>query len=166
MITPLELLYIKNLHKGKDDTKTLAAKIGINQSMLYDIEAGRRNLTKDIFNKIIKYYNVTYNDRQSVYDEAYDLTLELFSYLISFEKPKLIKRYDEMYDRVSGYKNSKAFVFYYLIEAINENATDDILTEEYLLQCKDFINIYDNNVIFIYCILWCFIKTLPADYKI
>ena len=166
MITPLELLYIKNLHKDRDDTKTLATKIGVNQSMLYDIEAGRRNLTKDIFNKIIKYYNVNYNDRQSVYDEAYDLTLELFSYLISFEKPKLIKRYDEMYDRVSGYKNSKAFVFYYLIEAINENATDDILTEEYLLQCKDFINIYDNNVVFIYCILWCFIKTLPADYKI
>ena len=78
MITQLELLYIKNLHKDRDDTKTLAAKIGINQSMLYDIEAGRRNLTQDIFNKIIKCYNVTYNDRKSIYDEAYNLTLELF----------------------------------------------------------------------------------------
>ena len=87
MVTLLELLYIKKLHKDKDDIKTLASKIGINQSMLYDIEAGRRNLTKDIFNKIIKYYNVTYNDRQSIYDEAYKLTLELFSYIISFEKP-------------------------------------------------------------------------------
>ena len=108
MITPLELLYIKNLHKGKDDTKTLASKIGINQSMLYDIEAGRRNLTQDIFNKIIKYYNVTYNDRQSIYDEAYNLTLEFFSYLISFEKPKLFERYDEMHNRIEMYQHSKA----------------------------------------------------------
>ena len=118
MITPLELLYIKNLHKGKDDTKTLAAKIGVNQYMLYDIEAGRRNLTKDVFNKIINYYNVTYDDRQSVYDEAYNLTLELFSYLISFEKPKLFERYDEMHNRIEMYKHSKAFIFYDLIQAI------------------------------------------------
>ena len=96
MITQLELLYIKNLHKGRDDTKTLASKIGIHQSMLYDIEAGRRNLTQDIFNKIIKYYNVTYNNRQSIYDEAYNLTLELFSYVISFDYDALNKRYDEI----------------------------------------------------------------------
>ena len=115
MVTLLELLYIKKLHKGKDDTKTLATKIGVNRYLLYDIEAGRRNLTKDIFNKIIKYYNVTYDDRQSIYDEAYNLTLELFSYLISFEKPKLFERYDEMHNRIEMYKHSKAFIFYDLI---------------------------------------------------
>ena len=158
MITPLELLYIKNLHKGRDDTKTLAAKIGINQSMLYDIEAGRRNLTKDIFNKIIKYYNVTYNDRQSIYDEAYNLTLELFSYLISFEKPKLFERYDEMHNRIEMYKHSKAFIFYDLIQAIRNKEINNDIRTQYVLNCKDFIDVYDNNIIFIYSILLCFSK--------
>ena len=158
MITPLELLYIKNLHKGKDDTKTLAAKIGVNQYMLYDIEAGRRNLTKDVFNKIINYYNVTYDDRQSVYDEAYNLTLELFSYLISFEKPKFIKRYDEMHNRIEMYKHSKAFIFYDLIQAIRNKEINNDIRTQYVLNCKDFIDVYDNNIIFIYSILLCFSK--------
>ena len=165
MITFLELLYIKNLHKGKDDTKTLAAKIGINQSMLYDIEAGRRNLTQDIFNKIIKHYNVTYNDRQSIYDEAYNLTLELFSYLISFEKPKLFERYDEMYDRIEMYQHSKAFIFYDLIQAIRNKENNDEYRKQYLLRCKGYIDVFDNNVIFIYCNLWSFATDLPYNYK-
>ena len=165
MITQLELLYIKNLHKGKDDTKTLASKIGINQSMLYDIEAGRRNLTKDIFNKIIKYYNVTYDDRQSVYDEAYNLTLELFSYLISFEKPRLFERYDEMYDRIEMYQHSKAFIFYDLIQAIRNKENNDEHRKQYLLRCEDYIDVFDNNVIFIYCNLWAFVTDLPYNYK-
>lgn len=165
MITQLELLYIKNLHKGKDDTKTLASKIGINQSTLYDIEAGRRNLTKDIFSKIIKYYNVTYDDRQSIYDEAYNLTLELFSYLISFEKPRLFERYDEMYDRIEIYQHSKAFIFYDLIQAIRNKENNDEYRRQYLLRCKDYIDVFDNNVIFIYCNLWAFVTDLPYNYK-
>lgn len=160
MITPLELLYIKNLHKGKDDTKTLAAKIGVNQYMLYDIEAGRRNLTKDVFNKIINYYNVTYDDRQSVYDEAYNLTLELFSYLISFEKPKLFERYDEMHVRIEMYQHSKAFIFYDLIQAIRNKETNNDIRAQHVLKCKNFIDAYDNNIIFVYSILLCFSKDI------
>ena len=160
MITNLELLYIKNLHKNSDDTKTLASKIGINQSMLYDIEAGRRNLTKDIFNKIIKYYNVTYNDRQSIYDEAYKLTLELFSYIISFEKPKMYERYDEMHDRIEMYQHSKAFIFYDLIQAIRNKENNNDIRAQYVLNCKDFIEVYDNNIIFVYSILLCFSKDI------
>lgn len=160
MITQLELLYIKNLHKGKDDTKTLAAKIGVNQYMLYDIEAGRRNLTKDVFNKIINYYNVTYDDRQSVYDEAYNLTLELFSYLISFEKPKLFERYDEMHDRIEMYQHSKAFIFYDLIQAIRNKETNNDIRAQHVLKCKNFIDAYDNNIIFVYSILLCFSKNI------
>ena len=160
MITQLELLYIKNLHKDRDDTKTLAAKIGVNQSMLYDIEAGRRNLTQDIFNKIIKCYNVTYNDRQSIYDEAYNLTLELFSYLISFDKPKLFERYDEMHDRIEMYQHSKAFIFYDLIQAIRNKEINNDIRAQYVLNCKDFIDVYDNNIIFIYSILLCFSKDI------
>ena len=165
MVTLLELLYIKNLHNGKDYTKTLAAKIGINQSMLYDIEAGRRNLTQDIFNKIINYYNVTYDDRRSIYDEAYNLTLELFSYLISFEKPKLFERYDEMHDRIEMYQHSKAFIFYDLIQAIRNKENNDEYRKQYLLKCKEYIDVFDNNVIFIYCNLWSFVTDLPYNYK-
>ena len=158
MITPLELLYINNLHKGKDDTKTLASKIGINQSMLYDIEAGRRNLTQDIFNKIIKYYNVTYNDRQSIYDEAYNLTLELFSYIITYEDDKLEDLYDSYNSQIKSYHNTKAFILCDLIEAIRNKYDNDDIVEQQLLNCRDFLDIYDNNLIFIYCILWCFTK--------
>ena len=158
MVTLLELLYIKKLHKGKDDTKTLATKIGVNRYLLYDIEAGRRNLTKEVFNKIIKYYNVTYDDRQSIYDEAYNLTLELFSYLISFEKPKLFERYDEMHDRIEMYQHSKAFIFYDLIQAIRNKEINNDIRAQYVLNCKDFIDVYDNNIIFIYSILLCFSK--------
>ena len=165
MITQLELLYIKNLHKGKDDTKTLAAKIGVNQSMLYDIEAGRRNLTKDIFNKITNYYNVTYDDRQSVYDEAYNLTLELFSYIISFDYDALNKRYDEMIKCIGLFKDSKAFVFYDLIEAIKMESVNKKIMAEHLIVCKDYLDLYDNNIVFIYSILWTFTKRLSYDYK-
>lgn len=160
MVTLLELLYIKKLHKDKDDIKTLASKIGINQSMLYDIESGRRNLTKDIFNKIIKYYNVTYNDRQSIYDEAYKLTLELFSYIISFEKPKMYERYDEMHDRIEMYQHSKAFIFYDVIQAIRNKENNNDIRAQYVLNCKDFIEVYDNNIIFVYSILLCFSKDI------
>ena len=165
MITQLELLQIKNLHKGKDDTKTLAAKIGVNQSMLYDIEAGRRNLTKDIFNKITNYYNVTYDDRQSVYDEAYNLTLELFSYIISFDYDALNKRYDEMIKCIGLFKDSKAFVFYDLIEAIKMESVNKKIMAEHLIVCKDYLDLYDNNIVFIYSILWTFTKRLSYDYK-
>ena len=165
MITQLELLYIKNLHKGKDDTKTLASKIGINQSMLYDIEAGRRNLTKDIFNKIIKYYNVTYDDRQSIYDEAYNLTLELFSYVISFDYDALNKRYEEMAKCINLFKNSKAFIFYDLIEAIKAESENKKIMSEHLIICKNYLDLYDNNIIFIYSILWVFTKRLSYDYR-
>ena len=158
MVTLLELLYIKKLHKGKDDTKTLATKIGVNRYLLYDIEAGRRNLTKEVFNRIIKYYNVTYDDRQSIYDEAYNLTLELFSYLISFEKPKLFERYDEMHDRIEMYQHSKAFIFYDLIQAIRNKEINNDIRAQYVLNCNDFIDVYDNNIIFIYSILLCFSK--------
>ena len=165
MITPLELLYIKNLHKGKDDTKTLAAKIGVNQYMLYDIEAGRRNLTKDVFNKIINYYNVTYDDRQSVYDEAYNLTLELFSYIITFDYGTLNKRYDESLNRINLFKDSKAFIFYDLIKAIKMEHENKNIMSEHLNICKDYLDLYDNNIIFIYSILWSFTKRLSYDYK-
>ena len=158
MITQLELLYIKNLHKDRDDTKTLAAKIGVNQSMLYDIEAGRRNLTKDIFNKIINYYNVTYDDRQSIYDEAYNLTLELFSYIITYEDDKLEDLYDSYNSQIKSYHNTKAFILCDLIEAIRNKYDNDDIVEQQLLNCRDFLDIYDNNLIFIYCILWCFTK--------
>lgn len=164
MITKLELLYIKNLHKGKDDTKTLAAKIGVNQSMLYDIEAGRRNLTKDIFNKIINYYNVTYDNRQFVYDEAYNLTLELFSYIITCQRPKLETIYDEKLKIIESYQNSKGFIFYDLIQAIRNKEKNNDSRTQYLLKCEDFIDSYDNNVIFIYCNLWAFSKIMTTDY--
>ena len=165
MITPLELLYIKNLHKSKDDTKTLAAKIGVNQSMLYDIEAGRRNLTQDIFNKIIKYYNVNYDDRQSIYDEAYNLTLELFSYIITYEDDKLDDLYDRYKSQIESYHNTKAFILCDLIEAIRNKYDNDDIVEQQLLNCCDFLDVYDNNLIFIYCILWCFTKDVYKETK-
>ena len=165
MITYLELLYIKNLHNGKDDTKTLASKIGINQSMLYDIEAGRRNLTKDIFNKITNYYNVTYDNRRSIYDEAYNLTLELFSYIITYEDVKLDDLYDRYKSQIESYHNTKAFILCDLIEAIRNKYDNDDIVEQQLLNCRDFLDVYDNNLIFIYCILWCFTKDVYKETK-
>lgn len=165
MITDLELLYIKNLHNGKDDTKTLASKIGINQSMLYDIEAGRRNLTKDIFNKITNYYNVTYDNRRSIYDEAYNLTLELFSYIITYEDDKLDDLYDRYKSQIESYHNTKAFILCDLIEAIRNKYDNDDIVEQQLLNCCDFLDVYDNNLIFIYCILWCFTKDVYKETK-
>ena len=148
MITDLELLYIKNLHKNRDDTKTLASKIGVNQSMLYDIEAGRRNLTKDIFNKIASYYNVIYDNKRSIYDEAYNLTLELFSYIITFDYGTLNKRYDESLNRINLFKDSKAFIFYDLIKAIKMEHENKNIMSEHLNICKDYLDLYDNNIIF------------------
>ena len=165
MITNLELLYIKNLHNCKDDTKTLASKIGINQSMLYDIEAGRRNLTQDIFNKITNYYNVTYDNRRSIYDEAYNLTLELFSYIITYEDDKLDDLYDRYKSKIESYHNTKAFILCDLIEAIRNKYDNDDIVEQQLLNCRDFLDVYDNNLIFIYCILWCFTKNVDEHTK-
>ena len=165
MITDLELLYIKNLHKNRDDIKTLASKIGVNQSMLYDIEAGRRNLTKDIFNKITSYYNVIYDNRRSIYDEAYNLTLELFSYIITYEDDKLNDLYERYKSLIESYHNTKAFVLCDLIEAIRNKYDNDDIVEQQLLNCRDFLEVYDNNLIFIYCILWCFTKDVYKETK-
>ena len=165
MITDLELLYIKNLHKNRDDAKTLASKIGVNQSMLYDIEAGRRNLTKDIFNKIASYYNVIYDNKRSIYDEAYNLTLELFSYIITYEDDKLNDLYERYKSRIESYHNTKAFVLCDLIEAIRNKYDNDDIVEQQLLNCRDFLEVYDNNLIFIYCILWCFTKDVYKETK-
>ena len=146
-------------------TKTLASKIGINQSMLYDIEAGRRNLTQDIFNKITNYYNVTYDNRRSIYDEAYNLTLELFSYIITYEDDKLDDLYDRYKSKIESYHNTKAFILCDLIEAIRNKYDNDDIVEQQLLNCRDFLDVYDNNLIFIYCILWCFTKNVDEHTK-
>ena len=133
--------------------------------MLYDIEAGRRNLTKDIFNKITNYYNVTYDNRRSIYDEAYNLTLELFSYIITYEDDKLDDLYDRYKSQIESYHNTKAFILCDLIEAIRNKYDNDDIVEQQLLNCCDFLDVYDNNLIFIYCILWCFTKDVYKETK-
>ena len=166
MITQLELLYIKKLHKDKDDIKTLANKIGVNQSLLYDIESGRRSLSVDLFNKILTYYGANYDDSEKLSKEAYDLVLELFSYIIAFEKPNLYKRYDEIKERLEIYKHSKAFIYVDLIEALNDRDNDDQNIIKHLEEASNYLDNYDNNIIFIYAILWAFSKQIDEDIEL
>ena len=78
-VTKVELFYYVQLRKqAGDSVQNLAKNINVNYSLLYDIEAGRRSLNHDTFNKILNYYNATYNFDQNLYNEAYDLTIELF----------------------------------------------------------------------------------------
>ena len=58
------------------------------------------------------------------------------------------------------YQHSKAFIFYDLIQAIRNKEINNDIRAQYVLNCKDFIDVYDNNIIFIYSILLCFSKDI------
>ena len=59
----------------------------------------------------------------------------------------MFERYDEMHNRIEMYKHSKAFIFYDLIQAIRNKENNDEYRKQYLLRCKEYIDVFDNNAI-------------------
>ena len=89
----------------------------------------------------------------------------MFSYIITYEDDKLDDLYDRYKSQIESYQNTKAFILCDLIEAIRNKYDNDDIVEQQLLNCCDFLDVYDNNLIFIYCILWCFTKNVDEHTK-
>ncbi|MDY5251830.1 MAG: helix-turn-helix transcriptional regulator [Erysipelotrichaceae bacterium] len=163
-ITALEILFCKKIHKDIDDTQSLAEKINVNKSLLYDVEAGRRSMSISLFNKITKYYGITYDHDESLYDEAYDTLIKLFQLYISYQIDELYKLYDSYKAKQAIYENSKAFIFVDLINAIyylKKYEYDEV--KHCINNCKDYLEIYDNNIIYLYTIVWIVTKKMYQD---
>ena len=56
-ITQLEVTFCKELYR-EIDTQILAKNLGIHKSTLYDIDSGRRKMSDELFNKLIKYLGI------------------------------------------------------------------------------------------------------------
>lgn len=163
-ITALEILFCKKIHKDIDDTQSLAEKINVNKSLLYDVEAGRRSMSISLFNKITKYYGITYDHDESLYKEAYDILIKMFQLYISYQPDELYKLYDNYKAKQTIYENSKAFVFVDLINAIyylKKYEYDEVKC--CLNNCKDYLEIYDNNIIYLYVMIWIVTKKMYQD---
>lgn len=164
-ITALEILFCKKIHKDIDDTQSLAEKINVNKSLLYDVEAGRRSMSISLFNKITKYYGITYDHDESLYKEAYDILIKMFQLYISYQPDELYNLYDNYKTKQSVYENSKAFVFVDLINAIYYLKKYEYAKVKHCLNdCKDYLEIYDNNIIYLYAMIWIFTKDIYQDF--
>ena len=165
-ITPIEYAYFKRIRNENDDISALAFKINVSKGLLYDIESGRRALTTEVFKKVINYYGIKYNSSRELYDEGYNLVLELFKYTVKIDKSGFFKLYEQFEEKIDEYKHSKAFIFVDLIKSMRETKLKNYKSGEvYLEKCKEYIDQYDNNIIFIYAIQWMFTKEIEDNVK-
>lgn len=164
-ITKVELFYYVQLHKqAGDSVQSLAKNINVNCSLLYDIEAGRRSLNHDTFNKILNYYNTTYNFDQDLYNEAYDLTIELFKNVIAQNYDNVCLIYLNNKNKIDMYKKSKAFIFIDLIKAIfllSSNSDEE--ANNYLDKAGQYVELFDTNIITIYVMSYIFLHKIKQN---
>ena len=132
-ITQLELAFCKDLYKDID-TQKLAKNLGIHKSTLYDIDSGRRKMSDELFNKLIKYFNIVYNHEEKLYDEAYNMLVNMFEYFISYQSDKIFELYKKYNEKRDVYSHSKAFIYVNLFEAIYYTEIDNNEKVEELLK--------------------------------
>ena len=165
-ITPIEYAYFKRIRKENDDISALASKIKVSRGLLYDIESGRRTLSSEVFENVINYYEIKYDGSRELYDEGYNLVLELFKHTVKIDKSGFFKLYEQFEEKIDVYKHSKAFIFVDLIKSMRETKLKNYKSGEvYLEKCKEYIDQYDNNIIFIYAIQWMFTKEIEDNVK-
>lgn len=163
-ITPIEYAYYKRIRKENDDISALASKIKVSKGLLYDIESGRRALSSEVFENVINCYGIKYDSSRDLYDEGYNLVLELFKYTVKIDKSGFFKLYEQFEEKIDVYKHSKAFIFVDLIKSMCETKLKNYKDGEvYLEKCKEYIDKYDNNIIFIYAIQWMFTKEIEDN---
>ena len=163
-ITKLETLFCIKARQGVDGVNSLAKKIGIDKSLIYDVESGRRAMSVFLFDKITRHYGITYDHDESLYKEAYDTLIKLFQLFMSYQSDELYKLYDNYKAKQTIYENSKAFIFVDLIEAVYFLEIDKYDEVNHCLNnCKDYLEIYDNNIIYLYAMIWIFTKHISYD---
>lgn len=163
-ITPIEFAYYKRLRKENGSIYEIAKKANISTSLLYDIESQRRSLTLDIFNKITDLCETSYDKSSYLYNEAYQIAIELFINIIKTDRNAFINLYSAFENKIEVFEHSKAFIFVDLIKSMREILDDNFNeSEQYLIKCKDYIELYDNNIIFINVIQWMFTKDLKEN---
>ena len=121
-------------------------------------------MSHNTFFKIANYYNIKYDFSETLYNEAYALTIKLFRCFIAYETDELLRLYNDYKIMHEKYENSKGFIFCNLIETIYNLEVDDICdASNYINVCKEYVELYDNNIIYIYAMLWIFLKDIYAD---
>lgn len=161
-LSKLEVLYIKRLIAKKQQNKEVVEFLKTNKSSIYDIYNNRRKLTKDKFDIIIGFYDEYYNHGDKLLNEAYDIVLSLFI-LVSKDDNNMFMDVYNVID-MDLYSHSKAFIYtdlFYALKACMNN--ERTLIKKYLLECKDYIELYDNNVGFIYGLLWMIAEDIDSN---
>ena len=165
-ITPIELAYYKKLRKEMGSIIEVSKKINTSSSFLYDIESKRRSLTLEVFEKITNFCNVNYDKSSYLYNEGHTMTMELFKYTVKTDRKGFFLLYSKFENELEILAHSKAYIFVDLIKSmryIQDDKFDE--SERYLLECRDYIDLYDNNIIFINVILWMFTKDIEKSSK-
>lgn len=120
-VTAIEMLFCQQLRLMHGHSiKYLAAQISVHQSFLYDVEAGRRNLTQEIFYKLLAFYHVDYDERMICYETAYELMIEAMMALIKNDHERFNTLMTVFAKAQEKYLYSKGFIFNDLLLAMNE----------------------------------------------
>lgn len=154
-VTAIEMLFCHQLRLIHGySIKYLAAQIKVHQSFLYDVEAGRRNLTQDIFHKLLAFYNVDYDERMICYENAYELMIEALMALIKKDNERFNTLMMAFAKAQEKYMYSKGFIFNDLLWAMNELGMNNLKNaQKYLHNASGYLSVYDNNAIYAYVLI-------------
>ena len=157
----IDAYFIKKLRSSNNSSADeLCQELNISKSYLYNMEKGDKNLSEIIFNKALKYYHVNYDRDIRLYEEAYNLTIKLYESFV-FKNNELFKKYEkEFKEKETIFENSRGFIFKELIIAINNILKNKELASLMLNEASKYLPLYDNNISYIYAVIYGFAKDI------
>ncbi len=166
-VTAIEMLFCQQLRLMHGHSiKYLAQQIKVHQSFLYDVEAERRNLTQDIFHKLLAFYHVDYDERMICYETAYELMIEALMALIKNDRERFNTLMTVFAKAQEKYMYSKGFIFNDLLLAMNELQMNEAKNaQKYLHNAERYLSAYDNNAIFAYVLIVMQAYDLAQEFK-
>lgn len=100
-----------------------------------------------------------------MYNEAHDLTLKTYECII-FKNNTLLEQYEsEFYAKKERFTYSRGFIFNDLIIAIINIIKNKQLSIDMLKKAENYLSLYDNNVAYIYGVIYCFAKGIKSNLK-
>lgn len=163
-LTLCEIAFCKQLRiKNSDSMQSLANKLNLSASLLYDVEAGRRPLSYSLFNKILKIYKVNYDYDEKKYRDAYNLVLELFKKIAILDYDDICLMYLNNEGKLNSSQNSRAFMLIDIIKAIYYIAIKNIeKANGHIEASNNYLYLYDNNMAAIYAILYVRVRKIKV----
>ena len=134
--------------------------MNINKTFIYNVESGKKSLSKTMLSKVLNYYHVEYDRDIRLYEEAYDLTIKLYESFV-FKNNELFEKYiKEFKEKEDIFENSRGFIFNELIVAIINLLKNKDLTSIMLEEASKYLLFYDDNISCIYAVIYGFAKDI------